>query len=71
MVKLTVCVITKNEEAKIQRCLSSVQWADEIIVVDSGSTDQTVALATKTGAKVSYNKWPGWAKQKHSSTRTK
>lgn len=65
MAKLSVCVITKNEEAMIERCLSSVQWADEIVVVDSGSKDRTVALAEKAGAKVSYNEWPGWAKQKN------
>ena len=65
MSKLSVCVITKNEEAMIERCLSSVKWADEIIVVDSGSDDRTVVLAEKVGAKVTYNEWPGWAKQKN------
>ena len=65
MTKLSVCVITKNEAAMIERCLASVSWADEIIVVDSGSNDNTVALAQKAGAKVSYNEWPGWAKQKN------
>lgn len=65
MAKLSVCVITKNEEAMIDRCLSSVQWADELIVVDSGSTDQTVTRAEKAGAKVIYSDWLGWAKQKN------
>lgn len=49
----------------IQRCLASLAFADEIIVVDSGSTDQTVELAKQAGAKVTYHKWPGWAKQKN------
>jgi glycosyltransferase involved in cell wall biosynthesis len=50
--KLSVIVITKNEEAAIGRCLESVQWADEIIVVDSGSTDRTLAIARQFGALV-------------------
>lgn len=45
-------VLTFNEEYNIQRCLERLQWADEIIVVDSGSTDQTCALAQKAGARV-------------------
>ena len=65
MTKLSVCVITKNEEANIARCLASVQWADELIVVDSGSTDRTIIFAQKAGAKVFHHNWPGWAKQKN------
>ena len=42
---LSVIVIAKDEEAVIQRCLESVAWADEIVVVDSGSTDATAAIA--------------------------
>lgn len=45
MAKLSVVVITHNEERNIERCLKSVQWADEIIVVDSFSTDRTVEIA--------------------------
>ena len=48
---LSVIVITKNEEALIQRCLESVQWADEIVVVDSGSTDRTLKIAEELNAK--------------------
>ena len=48
---LSVIVITKNEEAVIQRCLGSVQWADEIVVVDSGSTDRTRKIAEALNAK--------------------
>ena len=43
-VKISVCIITFNEEKNIRRCLESVKWADEIIVVDSFSTDSTEAI---------------------------
>lgn len=62
---LSVCVITHNEEAAIERCLGSVAWADELIVVDDGSTDRTVELAKGLGAKVIHHSWPGWATQKN------
>ena len=63
--RLTVVVITKNEEKNIERCLNSVLWADEIIVVDSGSEDRTVELAQSLGAKVIERDWPGDGPQKH------
>ena len=50
--KLSVIVITKNAAGKIKDCLESLKFADEIIVVDSGSTDKTKELALKTGARV-------------------
>jgi glycosyltransferase involved in cell wall biosynthesis len=62
---ISVCIITKNEEANIARCLDSVLWADECIVVDSGSTDRTVEIAEKLGARVLTHPWPGWAAQKN------
>lgn len=56
--KLSVCVITKNEEKNIARCLESIKSiATEIIVVDTGSTDDTVSIAKKQGAKTYYFKW--------------
>ena len=44
MAKLSVVVLTKNEEACVAECLESVQWADEIIVVDDESTDKTIEI---------------------------
>jgi glycosyltransferase involved in cell wall biosynthesis len=65
---LSVCIITLNEEANIGRTLQSIkEIADEIIVVDSGSTDATVSLAQSFGAKVFVESWKGFARQKNSS----
>ena len=58
-------VITKNEETNIQDCLKSVQWADELVVVDAESRDKTVELARACGAKVSVRPWPGFGLQKN------
>ena len=63
---LSVAVITQNEEAVIRRCLESVSWADEIVVVDSGSTDSTVQICSQLGAKVHITAdWPGFGPQKN------
>lgn len=62
---LSVVVITKNEASNIRRCLSSVQWADEIVVVDSGSTDATVSIAREfTDKVVVADDWQGYGVQK-------
>jgi glycosyltransferase involved in cell wall biosynthesis len=63
--KLSVTVITKNEAAHIDACLASVAWADERLVVDSGSTDGTPDLARAAGARVLCRDWPGYAAQKN------
>ena len=62
---LSIAIITKNEEANIRRCLESVQWADEIVVVDSGSSDNTVAIAKEFTDKVFIeDDWQGYGIQK-------
>ena len=65
MHSLSVIVITKNESANIRACLESVIWADEIIVVDSGSTDDTVTICREMGAHVYAHDWPGFGIQKN------
>lgn len=62
---LSVIIITKNEAASIKDCLESVAWADEIIVVDSGSTDKTVEICESFSAKVYVTDWPGFGPQKN------
>jgi glycosyltransferase involved in cell wall biosynthesis len=64
--RLSVIVITRNEASRLQRCLDSVAFADERIVVDSGSTDGTPALAESLGARVTCTTdWPGFGAQKN------
>jgi len=66
MPRLSVIVITRNEATRIRRCLESVAFADEIIVVDSGSTDDTVSIARAMGAQVTQTQdWPGFGPQKN------
>jgi len=57
---ISVVIITKNEEPVIERCLQSVQWADEIVVVDNGSTDQTPQICRQYGCKVVESEWLGF-----------
>jgi glycosyltransferase involved in cell wall biosynthesis len=64
--KVSAVIITRNEEAMLPACLESVSWADEIIVVDSGSADRTVEIARMQGAKVIETRdWPGFGAQKN------
>lgn len=65
MTTVSVTIITRNEAAHIDACLASVAWADEVIVVDSESTDDTVARAEARGARVIVRPWPGYAAQKN------
>ncbi|NJL13139.1 MAG: glycosyltransferase family 2 protein [Microscillaceae bacterium] len=65
MPKISAVLITLNEALNLPRVLASVQWCDEMVVVDSGSTDNTLALAQSLGAKTFYNKFEGYGPQKH------
>ncbi|MCX7186493.1 MAG: glycosyltransferase family 2 protein [Methylophilales bacterium] len=63
---ISVVIITKNEAHAISDCLRSVAWADEIIVVDSGSSDDTIKICEQFGAKVTVtDNWPGFGEQKN------
>ena len=64
MVPISVILIVCNEAKQIRRCLESVMWADEIIVVDSGSEDDTVTIARSYNAKVVSHVWEGYVKQR-------
>src|ERR1700730_17257384 len=61
--KLTACIITFNEADRIEACLRSVSFCDEIMVVDSHSTDTTRQLASALGARVIERDWPGYRSQ--------
>ena len=60
---LSVIIITKNEQDNIKDCLESVKWADEIIVVDSGSTDKTEEICRKYTDSFCVKDWPGFGIQ--------
>jgi glycosyltransferase involved in cell wall biosynthesis len=62
--KISATIITFNEAANIREACESVAWADEILVVDSGSTDATCEIAETCGARVFKRDWPGFAAQK-------
>ena len=62
---ITAIVTTFNEEYNIKRCLDSIQWADEVLVIDSFSTDNTVSICEKMGATVLQRKYKYAADQKN------
>ncbi len=62
---LSIIIVAKNEENNIIPCIESAAWADEVIVLDSGSTDATVSLAQKTTAQVIETDWPGYGPQQN------
>lgn len=62
--KISATIITLNEAEQIRAACRSVAWADEILVVDSGSTDGTPVIARECGARVIERPWPGFAEQK-------
>jgi len=62
---LSAFIIAKNEADRIPAAIKSVaSWVDEVIVIDSGSSDETVEIAKSLGAKVIFNEWPGYGRQK-------
>ncbi|MBK9166901.1 MAG: glycosyltransferase family 2 protein [Bryobacterales bacterium] len=63
--KITATIIAFNEERNIARAIESLRCCDEIVVVDSGSADRTVEVATQLGARVVESVWPGYANQKN------
>jgi glycosyltransferase involved in cell wall biosynthesis len=63
--KVTVTLITRNEAANLPAALASVAWADEVIVIDSESTDGTAEIARATGARVEVRPFPGYSDQKN------
>ncbi|HTM17585.1 MAG TPA: glycosyltransferase family 2 protein [Terracidiphilus sp.] len=62
---LSIAMIAMNEEANLPRTLESVKWADEIVIVDSGSRDRTIEIAKSFGAKTSYHQFGGHGEQKN------
>lgn len=64
MTRLSIIIITKNEEENLPRCLESVKWADEVVIVDSHSTDRTAEIAAKYGCKIFTRDWPGYGAAK-------
>jgi len=64
-VKIYATIITYNEERNLPRAIESLRCCDEIVVVDSGSTDRTMEIAEKLGARAIDSPWPGYAKQKN------
>jgi len=63
--KISIAIITKNEEDRIEECLKTLSFADEIIVVDSESTDKTVEIAKKYGCRIYEEKWEGFGSHKN------
>jgi Glycosyl transferase family 2 len=63
--KLSVLIITKNEEKNLLDCLESIKWADEIVVVDSFSTDRTIEICREYTSKVFQHEWKGYSDQKN------
>ncbi len=65
MLKLSGAIVALNEERKIARAIESMRCCDEIVVIDSGSTDRTVEIATELGARCIAQPWLGYARQKN------
>jgi (heptosyl)LPS beta-1,4-glucosyltransferase len=64
---ISAIILTKNEEANIADCIESVGWADEVVVLDSESTDSTIKIAQKMGAKVFYHPFSNFPEQRNAA----
>lgn len=62
---VSILILTYNEEVNIARCLNSLVWCDDIVVVDSGSTDQTISIAERAGARILRRKFDDFAGQRN------
>ena len=67
--RVSACIITRDEEDRLPDCLASLGWCDEMVVVDSHSTDRTRAIAESAGARVIERDWPGHVAQKEFAVR--
>jgi glycosyltransferase involved in cell wall biosynthesis len=67
--RISACIITRDEEDRLGACLDSLDWCDELVVVDSHSTDKTRELAAARGARVIERDWPGHVAQKEFAVR--
>lgn len=68
-VPVAVIILTWNEEVNIRRCIQSVGWASQVVVIDSGSTDQTISIARSLGAETIENPWLGYSGQREFALR--
>ena len=64
MSQISAFVITNNEEARLPRTLAALDWVDQVVVVDSGSTDKTIEIAKAAGTEVHHRDWTGYGPQK-------
>jgi glycosyltransferase involved in cell wall biosynthesis len=62
---LSVAIVVLNEEERLRACLESVVWADEIVVVDAGSSDKTMAIAREFTDRAMFRAWDGYGAQKN------
>jgi glycosyltransferase involved in cell wall biosynthesis len=65
MPRISVAIVTLNEEERLRACLESVVWAEELVVVDAGSSDKTVAIAREFTDRVQFRAWDGYGAQKN------